>query len=433
MEKIMRRWAAIILLSLLLGFPAAVIAVDKPYFYPYVNPLEATVMELPSYYRADIPDKVPTKTFSLTVFPDREIPKVFWYEDGLDFSLVYQKEKAPLVFIIAGTGARFNSPKMLNMQKALYQAGYHVISITSPTHMHFIVNASSTMTPGNLYEDAKDVYKVMQLAMDKVKKNIEVSSYHLTGYSLGAIQAAFVSMLDEEKKVFDFERVLLINPPVNLYTSVNILDSMLTENIPGGINNIDSWMDEVMKKLAAAEKKMGYFELSGEYIYKAYKRFPPREDFLASLVGVSFRTDSANMVFAADVMKGGGFVTPTDVSMSNSTALTPYYLVVHRTSFKDYFEDHFFPYFQKKDPSLTEEKMIKMLSLHNIEPYLRNARKIGLLHNEDDIILAHGEIDYLAQLFGSRAKIFPTGGHCGNMNHQDVVDFMVKFFAGQEG
>ena len=77
--------------------------------------------------------------------------------------------------------------------------------------------------------------------------------------------------------------------------------------------------------------------------------------------------------------------------------------------------------------------MIKMLSLRNIEPYLRSARKIGLLHNQDDIILAQGEIDYLAQLFGSRAKIFPTGGHCGNMNHQDVVDFMVKFFAGQEG
>ena len=429
----MRRWLAIIALALLTGLPAAAIAVDKPYFYPYVNPLEATVMELPPYYQADIPDKVPTRVFSLDVYPEREIPKVFWYEDGLDFSLVYQKHEAPLVFIIAGTGARYNSPKMLNLQKALYQAGYHVVSITSPTHMHFIVNASSTMTPGNLYEDAKDLYQVMQLAMERVKKQIEVSGYHLTGYSLGGIQAAFVSMLDEEHKVFDFQRVLLINPPVNLYTSVNILDNMLTDNIPGGINNIHSWMDNVMKKLADAEKEMGYFELSGEYIYKAYKRFPPREDFLASLVGVAFRNDSAGMIFASDVMKGGGFITPTDVTMTNSTALTPFYIVGTRTSFKDYFEDHFVPFFQKRDPSLTEEKLIKMLSLRNIEPYLRSAEKIGLLHNEDDIILAQGEIEYLAELFGSRAKIFPTGGHCGNMNHQDFVDYMVKFFAGQEG
>lgn len=428
----MRPWLTSIALSLLLGLPITAMAVDKPYFYPYVNPLEATVMELPPYYNADIPDKVPTRTFKVYPFPEREVPEVFWYEDGLVCSLTYQKKEAPLIFIIAGTGARHNSPKMVNLQKALYQAGYHVISITSPTHMNFIVNASSTMTPGNLHEDAKDLYNVMQLAMAKVQDDIKVSGYHLTGYSLGGIQSAFVSMLDEEKKVFDFERVLLINPPVNLYTSVNILDGML-ENIPGGVNNFDAWFDNVMKKLAEAEKKMGYFELNGDYIYKAYKRFPPREDFLAALVGVSFRTDSASMVFVADVMKGGGFITPTDVKMTNSTALTPYYVVANRTSFEDYFTQHFVPFFRKSDPSLTEEKMIKLLSLHSIEPYLKSAIKIGLLHNEDDIILAPGEIGYLEQLFGTRAKIFPTGGHCGNMNHQDVVDFMVSFFAGQEG
>ncbi len=428
----MRPWLTSIVLFLLLGLPAATLAVDKPYFYPYVNPLEATVMELPPFYQADIPDKVPTKTFKVYPFPEREIPKVFWYEDGLVCSLTYQKKEAPLIFIIAGTGARHNSPKMVNMQKALYQAGYHVISITSPTHMNFIVNASSTMTPGNLREDAKDLYNVMQLAMTKVKDDIKVSRYHLTGYSLGGIQSAFVSMLDEEKKVFDFERVLLINPPVNLYTSVNILDGML-KNIPGGANNFDAWLDNVMKKLAEAEEQMGYFELNGDYIYKAYKRFPPREDFLAALVGVSFRTDSASMIFASDVMKGGGFITPKNVGMSNSTALTPYYVVANRTSFEDYFKQHFVPFFQKSDPSLTEEKMIRMLSLRSIEPYLKSARKMGLLHNEDDIILAPGEIGYLDQLFGARAKIFPTGGHCGNMNHQDVVDFMVDFFAGQEG
>ncbi|MCK4507388.1 MAG: alpha/beta hydrolase, partial [Desulfuromonadales bacterium] len=398
----MRPWLTSIVLALLLGLPAAAMAADKPYFYPYVNPLEATVMELPPYYHADIPDKVPTRTFKVYPFPDRQIPKVFWYEDGLICSLTYQKKEAPLIFIIAGTGARHNSPKMVNLQKALYQAGYHVISITSPTHMNFIVNASSTMTPGNLREDAKDLYNVMQLAMAEVKDDIKVSGYHLTGYSLGGIQSAFVSMLDEEKKVFDFERVLLINPPVNLYTSVNILDGML-ENIPGGANNFDAWLDNVMKKLAAAEEQMGYFELNGDYIYKAYKRFPPREDFLAALVGISFRTDSASMIFASDVMKGGGFITPKNVVMSNSTALTPYYVVANRTSFEDYFKQDFVPFFQKSEPSLTEEKMIKQLSLRSIEPYLKSANKIGLLHNEDDIILAPGEIGYLDQLFGARA------------------------------
>lgn len=429
----MRHWLTQLILFLLLSLPSLAIAVDKPYFYPYVNPLEATVMELPPYYHAKIPKKVPTKTFKIKVFPEREIPDVFWYENGLTCSLAYQKEKAPLVFVIAGTGAKYNSLKVVNLQKALHQAGYHVLAISSPTHMQFIINASSTMTPGHLYEDAKDLYRVMELAMDRVKKKIEVSSYHLTGYSLGGIQSAFVAMLDDKEKVFNFERVLMINPPVNLYNSVTILDQLLLDNIPGGVDNLGSWMDEVMQKLADAQKEMGYFELSGDYIYKAYKRFPPREDFLASLVGVGFRMSSTDMIFTADVMKGGGYITPKNVGMSNSTSLTQYHMVGNRISFDDYFEEHFLPFFQKQDKSLTKQKMIDMLSLRHIESYLRSTPKIGLLHNEDDIILQPGEIEYLDDLFDKRSKIFPTGGHCGNMNHQDAVDFMVKFFAGQEG
>ena len=108
-------------------------------------------------------------------------------------------------------------------------------------------------------------------------------------------------------------------------------------------------------------------------------------------------------------------------------------MVGYRTRFEDYFKENFVPYFQQKDASVTEEKLKKMLTLTNIEDYLRNAKKIGLMHNEDDIIMEPGEVAYLEELFGPRAKIFPTGGHCGNMNHQDAVKFIVSFFAGQEG
>jgi hypothetical protein len=299
--------------------------------------------------------------------------------------------------------------------------------------MHFVVNASSTMTPGHLYEDAKDLYRVMRLAVEEVEGDIEVSSYNLTGYSLGGIEAAFVSLLDEEEKVFNFKRVLLINPPVSLYNSVTILDHMLDDNIPGGANNLEKWLGTVMEKLADVEQEMGYFELSADYIYKASKRFPLREDFLASLVGVSFRLSSTDMIFASDVMKGGGYITPRNVQMSNSTSLAPYEMVGVRTSFGNYFDEVFVPFFQERDPLMTREKMIELLSLRHIAPYLKSAEKIGLLHNEDDIILQPGEIEYLDELFGSRAKIFPTGGHLGNMNHQDAVNFMVQFFSGQGG
>lgn len=431
----MRRMFLLVLTCFLTGLLAGPAVAEKPYFFPYVNPFEATVMETPSIYNADLPKEVPTREFKVFPFPDREIPQVFWYDKGLVSSLVYQNKEAPLVFIIAGTGARYNSPKMINMQKALYQGGFHVISISSPTYSNFVINASTSMLPGHLYEDAKDIYRVMDMALKKAhdKYNIKTTDYYLTGYSLGGIQSAYVSMLDEEKKLFDFKKVLMINPPASLYSSVSILDKLMENNIPGGVKNLNVWYKNFINGLADIYEEMGYFDLSGDFIYKAYKRHPPREDFLATLVGLSFALSSADMMFTADVMRGGGYITPKNVEMSNSTNLLPYSMVGIRTGFTDYFTEYFFPYFHEKDPSLTEQQLKDRLSLKNIEPYLRSAEKIGLLHNQDDIIMAPGEVDYLHGVFGDRAQIYPTGGHCGNMNHPDVVRFIVGYFDGQEG
>jgi hypothetical protein len=72
------------------------------------------------------------------------------------------------------------------------------------------------------------------------------------------------------------------------------------------------------------------------------------------------------------------------------------------------------------------------MSLRSLEPYLRSAGKVGLVHNEDDIILAPGEIEYLQALFGARAQVFPTGGHMGNTFHPEVVRAMLDLLAGEE-
>ena len=45
----------------------------------------------------------------------------------------------------------------------------------------------------------------------KHKNEINVSDYHLTGYSLGGTQAAFVSRLDESEQFFNFKKVLRVS------------------------------------------------------------------------------------------------------------------------------------------------------------------------------------------------------------------------------
>ena len=400
------------------------------YDYPFVDPFAATVVGTPSGYRAPLPKRIPVDQLEISIFKDREVPDVFWYNDRLRLSLAYQDHPAPLIFNIAGTGAGHNSNLMKVMQRAFYKAGFHVISLPSPTHSNFIVSASSTGVPGRVEDDAADLYRVMQLAYERVAERVEVTEFYLTGYSLGAWQAAFVAHLDEEAQVFDFAKVLLINPPVSLYSSIRILDQMLLDNVPGGINGLDDYFERVFGNFIEVYKEHEFTNFGEDFLYRAYTTFEPGAEQLAALVGLSFRMSSNNMVFTSDVMSQSGYIVPKSKELSTSTSLTEYFKTGMRLSFEDYLDELFYPYFKAKNPSLTREDLVEEASLERIEDYLTRTQKIGLMTNEDDIILAPGELDYLMDVFGVRAKIFPTGGHMGNLEQRHVIAHMTEFFKG---
>ena len=59
---------------------------------------------------------------------------------------------------------------------------------------------------------------------------------------------------------------------------------------------------------------------------------------------------------------------------------------------------------------------------------MREADKIGMMHNADDILMSPGEIGYLEDVFGDRAVIFPRGGHAGNLGYRENLAYVVDFF-----
>ena len=399
------------------------------YEYPFADPYVATVISTPAEYAKELPKKAPIKLASIEMFPGREVPEILWNFKKLRYSYLRQKGPAPLIFLVAGTGASFQSEKMQGMQKAFYQAGYHVISLTSPTHPNFIVAASTSGVPGHLEEDSADLYRVMQAIWQTLQKKMEVTGFYLTGYSLGAAQSAFIARLDERERAFNFRKVLLINPPVSLYNSVEILDAMLEENIPGGLDNFNAFYRKVIREFSDIYAHGNAVEFNDEFLYQAYKyRKPKSDDNLAALIGISFRISCENLVFASDVLTRAGYVVPEGLELKRHDRLTDYVKVYSRLSFLDYFDGIFLPHFQAQDPALTRAGLIRQMGLLDIEDYLRSSTKFGLLHNEDDLILRPGEIDYLRGVFGRRARIFPHGGHCGNMAYTDNVKAMIEFF-----
>ena len=413
----------LVLLFAVMAFPVLVFA----YGYPIADPFVATVVGTPGPAKAELPDDVPLKRSSLQIFPDREVPEVFWYDEKLRYSYAFQKKAAPLVFIIAGTGASHDSSHNWNMARAFYGAGFHTVTLSSPTSANFIVAASKTSVPGHPVKDAEDLYRVMERIREKHASKIEVTDYYVTGYSLGGFNAAYVAWLDEQQQQFNFRKVLLINPPVRLYSSVSLLDRML-ENIPGGIDNFSRYYDNLVKALSEAYKRSDSVQFNEDLMVKAFEVMQPKNEELAALIGVTFRLASAGLAFTSDVMTDYGYVQPSNMELTVNTDISEYSKVSTHLGFTDYFHTYYYPYYGKDDPSITRAEMIEMISLTQIEDYLRSAEKIEVMTNADDLILKQGEIDFFPRVFGERAKIYPVGGHLGNMDYVENVAHKVNVF-----
>lgn len=418
----------VLLYTLLLASFASATATVTDYGYPLTDRFVATIVGTPEGYEADLPRDIPFKKKRLTVFPDRQLPDLVWYGKEMIYSVALQKREAPLIFLIAGTGAAHNGGKNYNMARAFYKAGFHVVSISSPTYPNFVTAASTTGVVGHAEKDAEDLYRVMEMIWAELDDKIDASSFNLTGYSLGAFNSAYLARLDEERKSFNFRRVLLINPPVSIYNSISLLDRMI-QNIPGGEDNFARFFDQLVQGFSQVYRDQD--AIGGDFLYKAYRAMDLKDEELAALIGVSFRISSGSLVFTSDVMTDFGYVKPRGLVLDRYADLTVYDEVVGRLGFTDYYHDFFYPYYKADYPDMSRDKFIAAISLESIADYLRSSPKITVMHNEDDIILEPGEIDFFNEVFGERATIYPHGGHCGNINYRDNVAHMLATFTGE--
>ncbi len=427
----MKLLGLLIIYSLTL-LPVSSLAADEGYGYPIPGSYEATILGTPATLMPKLPTGINIRQLLLDVIPGREKPPVFFYDDGLRCSFVRQDKKAPLVFLLAGYGSSGQDPKLHTMMKAFYQAGFHVITLPSPSNANFIISASQSRIPGDLTEDAEDIYRAMESAWNKVKGEIEVTDFNLCGYSMGGTQSAFVAKLDEERKVFNFRKVLMINPAVNIYSSANRFEALL-KNIPGGAKKEGIFFNRMLAKLGKHYSYGNFIAINDDFIYSIYEEKLFSKEETAGLVGLAYRINMAGMIFASDVMTGGGYVVPKNRILKSTDSLFDYFLVSTHLSFIDFFNEQFYPYFQNKRAGLSKEALIAAESLQSIDEYLRLTQKFGVMTNENDFILAPEDLAYLKEVFGARARIYPRGGHLGNLEFKDNLAYMVGFFAPEGG
>jgi hypothetical protein len=402
-------------------------AVPPTYDFPFEDPYLATVAG--SLHESEIPPIVFNKeVMGVMMYKDKPLPPLLQHLQEFTFSLTYHEEPAPLIFIIPGTGSNFNSGKTLFLQKIFYHAGFHVITLNSTFNWRFAAMGSRSERPGIVTEDAEDFYRIMETVYDAVSSYVQVTDFFLTGYSLGATTSAFVSRLDEKARVFDFKKVLLINPPVNVFTSAMIFDGFVEQNLEEGA---DVFFDRLLEKISRYFQYKGGVTIDSEFLYDIYRLDPLSQSELKGLIGIAFRFALANIIFSVDLLTQGGYVVPEGKELRVGESTTPYLKRALNWRFIDYFEKVLLPDWKNRHPGASAEDLIRRLGLRRIAAYLKTAPHIGLMHNADDIILGKGDLEFLRSTFEDRAVIYPQGGHCGNMGYPPNVRYMIDFFKGE--
>ena len=425
---------AALLAGLILSASAQAVDIDPAtYGYPITNPFEATIATTPPEMRPLLPheEDINQSDYSLSLRPEREftLPANFWAVKKLTYRMAKQDHPAPLMFLIAGTGAAYDSSLNEYLKKLFYQEGYHVVQLSSPTSYDFMSAASRLATPGISQYDAEDLYHVMQ-AIRAQQADVPVTDYYLSGYSLGALNAAFVSHLDETRKSFNFKKVLMLNPPVNLYTSSSNLDKLVQTEVKG-IDNNTTFYQLVLGKLTRFFQQKGHIDLNAALVYdlQSSKERLTNEQ-MAMLIGTMFRFSSADIVFTSDLINRRGLITPLNYPITEGTSLTPFLKRSLQCDFDCYLTEQVIPMWRARTDGGGLLQLIDQVSLYALKDYMQNSPKIAVMHNADDIILGPGDLGFLRKTFGDRLTVYPYGGHCGNLNYRVNADAMLEFFRG---
>jgi pimeloyl-ACP methyl ester carboxylesterase len=392
--------------------------------------LRATVFGTPPQDIAPLPETVPLEEINIARPWVRTVPEVFWFDRRLRVWLSAQDKPAPLAIVISGIGSDGNTSQLSTLRAALYGAGYHVLTMPSPTFPGFIVSTSSTGVAGDLLQDGRDLYAAMQQVVVHLPSHIQITDVDILGYSLGGANAAVVKSIDAVEGKLRIHRAVMINPPVSLFTSVGRLDTLFASSIGSGDAGVERLYRRLYSRLANLYRMSDKVPTDDNDLLAAAATVLKTDADFSAAIALTFRIALMNMFFAGDLYAGTGVVIDPRHPPRASDSLEETARILRGKPFSEYFAKVFAPYYMAHRPNSTPESLKADNRLDIIGATLRSNPDYYAQTNSDDLILDKPELAWLKATLGERIAVYDHGGHLGNLGERRQISDMLDMLSG---
>jgi len=358
------------------------------------------------------------------------VPPILWFDSKLRVWLSAQPKPAPLAIVISGTGSDGNTKTISTLRAALYGAGYHVLTMPSPTFPGFIVSASSTGVAGDLQQDGRDLYSAMQEIIAHLPRKVRITDIDVLGYSLGGANAAVIKSIDATEGKLKIHRALMINPPVSLFSSIGRLDRLFAASIGHGDQAVELLYRRLYAQIANLYRASDRLELDENFLLTAGAATLKTDADFSAAIALTFRLQLVDMFFIGDLYAKTGVITDPSHPPRVGDSLEKIQQDLRSRQFADYFTGVFAPFYLKQRPGMDSASLIAANRLDTIADTLHTNADYYAQTSNNDLILNKRELAWLQDTFGSRIVVYDHGGHLGEIGDRQQVADMLDMLAG---
>lgn len=394
-------------------------AADYP--YPYRDPYLATVT---TAMLGGDDARVRPRILRVPGLPGRNKLPTLEGRGHVSLALYQHDSPAPLLFILAGLGANPYFGVAPYLADLFHREGFHVVILPSPMSWNFALSASRPSAPGFAPKDAQDLYEVMQKTLPTLRNRHDFSTtaIYFMGISLGALQGAYLRVVDADEKKIGIARYFLVNPPLDLAYAVQKIDEWNRLARKFGREKSRELVSQALAIVDSFSEERGDNPTLFSRFVKKFAGFTTEE--IQFLIAETLKSQLPELVYVTQVIHDQNVLTAPKNDMrkrlDEAKSLT----------FSDYNQKIALPLWQKQlgNPGSDLDTFIKHGSLGRIIDRLRGNPAVHIVHNVDDFLSERESIEALKQALGDQVTLYPHGGHLGNLWFPENKAHALRFF-----